>query len=89
MEVTASNSYKGLFDGKTIPDIERSIWAHRRALTKTLRYINTACNPVTVMPTAKGAKEIEVLGIKMEEKIEELEAGYNTLIQLQPEDKRN
>ena len=37
---------------------------------------------------AKGAREIEVLRHKMEEKIEEIEAGYNCLIDMQPEDER-
>ena len=70
MEPTASDTFKGLFDGKAIPQIERSICAHRGALTRTLQYIDTACNAVTVLPTAKRAKEIEIIRIKMEEKIE-------------------
>ena len=86
MEATASNTYKGLFDGKTIPQIERLILAHKGPLTKTLRYINMAYNAVTVIPTAKRAKEIGNLRIKMEEKIEELEAGYKTLIEMQPDE---
>ena len=61
MEATAVNAYKGLFNGKTIPQIKRSIRAHRGALTKTLRYLDTACNAVRVLPTSKGAKEIEML----------------------------
>ena len=88
MEPTASNTYNGLFDGKTKPQIERSIRAHRGALTKIFRYIDTACNAVTVLPTAKGAREIEIRRHKMEEKIEEIEAGYDTLIEMQSEDKR-
>ena len=55
---------------------------------KTLRYIDTACNAVTVLPTAKGGREIEILRAKMEEKIEEIEAGYDTLIVMQPDDER-
>ena len=82
------STYKDLFDSKTIPQIKRLIRAHRGVLTKTIRYINTTCNAVTVIPTAKGAKEIKVLRIKMEEKIEELETGYDTLIGMQPEDER-
>ena len=58
MEPTASNAFRGLFDGQTIPQIERSIRAHRGALTKVLRYIDTACNAVTVLPTAKGGKKL-------------------------------
>ena len=79
MEPTASNTFNGLFDGKTRPQIKRS---------KIFRYIDTACNAVTVLPTSKGAREIETLRIKMEEKIEEIEAGYDTLIEMQPDDKR-
>ena len=55
MEPTASDTFNGLFDGKTRPQIERSIRAHRGALTKIFRYIDTACYAVTVVPTAKGA----------------------------------
>ena len=77
MEPTASDTFNGLFDGKTRPQIERSIWAHRGALTKIFRYIDTACNAVTVLPTSQGAREIGTLRLKMEEKIEEIEAGYD------------
>ena len=85
MEPTASNTFKGLFDGKTRPQIERSIRAHRGALTK---YIDTACNAATVLPTSKGAREIENLRLRMEEKIEEIKAGYDTLIEMQPDEER-
>ena len=88
MEPTASDTFQGLFNGKTKHQIERSIRAHRGALTKILRYINTACNAVTVLPTSKGVREIEILRAKMEEKIEEIEAGYDTLIEMQPDDER-
>ena len=88
MEPTASETYNGLFDGKTQPQIERSIWAHRGALTKLFRYIETACNAVTVLPTSKGAREIETLRQRMEEKMIEIEAGYDTLIEMQPDDER-
>ena len=67
MEPTASDTYNGMFDGKTKPQIERSLRAHRGALTKLLRYLDTACNAVTVLPTSKEAREIEVLRHKMEE----------------------
>ena len=82
MEPRASDTFNGLFDGKTRLQIKRSIRAHRGALTKIFRYINTACNAVTVLPTSKGAREIETLRLKMEEKIEEIEAGYDTLIEM-------
>ena len=82
MEPTASNTYNSLFDGKTKPQIKRSIRAHRGALTKLFRYLDTACNAVTVLPTSKWAREIEVLRHKMEEKIEEIEAGYDCLIEI-------
>ena len=88
MEPTASNTFNGLFDGKTRPQIERSIRAHRGAQTKVFRYIDTACNAATVLPTSKGAREIENLRLRMEEKIEEIEAGYDTLIEIQPDDER-
>ena len=76
MEPSVSNTFQGLFDSKTRPQIERSIRAHRGALTKILRYIDTACK---VLPTSKGGREIEILRAKME-KIEEIKAGYDTLI---------
>ena len=88
MEPTAFDTYNGLFDGKTRPQIEHSIRAHRGALTKLFRYIETACNAVTVLPTSKGAREIETLRQRMEEKMEEIEAGYDTLIEMQPDDER-
>ena len=65
MEPTAYDTFQGLFDRKTMPQIERSIRAHRGALTKILRYIDTACNAVTVLPTSKGGREIEILKAKM------------------------
>ena len=43
---------------------------------------------VTILPTSKGAREIEILRHKMEEKIEEVEAGYDCLIELTPDDER-
>ena len=88
MEPTASDTYNGLFDGKTKPQVERSLQAHRGALTKIFRYLETACNAATVLPTAKGAKEIEALREKMEEKIMEVEAGFDCLMELEPEDER-
>ena len=88
MEPTASNTFNVLFDGKTRPQIERSIRAHRGALTKVFRYIDTACNAATVLPTSKGAREIETQRLRMEEKIEEIEAGYDTLIEMQPDEER-
>ena len=84
MEPTASDTFQGLFDGKTTPQIKRSIRSHRGALTKILRYIDTACNTVTVLPTSKGGREIEILRVKMEEKIEEIKA----LIEMQPDEER-
>ena len=88
MEPTASDTYNGLFDGKTKPRIERSIRAHRGGLTKIFRYINTACNAVTLLRTSKGGREIEIHRAKMEEKIKEIQAGYNTLIEMQPDEER-
>ena len=88
MEPTASDTLKGIFDGKTKPQIKRSIRSHRGAFTKILRYIDTACNAVTVLPTSKQGREIEILRVKMEEKIKEIEAGYNTLIEMQPDEGR-
>ena len=88
MEPTASDTFQGLFDGKTKPQIERSIRAHRGALMKILRYIDTGGNAVTVLPTLKAGQEIKILRAKMEEKIEEIEAGYDTLIETQHEDER-
>ena len=85
MEPTASNTHNGLFDGKTKSQIERSVRAHRGALTKILRYLDAACNAVTILPTSKGAREIEILRHKMEEKIEEIEAGYDCLIEMTPD----
>ena len=57
-------------------------------MTKTFQYFYTACNAVMVLPTSKGAKEIEVLRARMEEKIEDIEAGYDTLIEMQSDKER-
>ena len=50
--------------------------------------MDTPCNAVMVLPTAKGYKEIEILRIKIVDKIEEIEAEYDTLIERQPDEKR-
>ena len=57
-------------------------------MTKTFQYLYTACNAVMVLPTSKGAKEKEVLRARMEEKVEDIEAGYDTLIEMQPDKER-
>ena len=83
---TATNTLNSMFDGKTTAEIERSLRAHREALTKLTCYIETVANAVTIMPTEKGCQELEQLKEKMETKTEEMEAGYDALIQLEPED---
>ena len=44
---------------------------------------------MTILPTSKGAREIEILRHKMEEKIEEIEAGYDCLIEMNQMTKGN
>ena len=41
---TDYNTLDGMFDGKTTAEIERSLRAHRGALTKLTCYIETAVN---------------------------------------------
>ena len=76
---TANNSFNGMFAGKSVQEIERSLRAHRGVLTKITCYIETAVNAATIMPTEKGCRELEP-----ETKTEEMEAGYDALIELEP-----
>ena len=85
---TATNTLDGMFNGKTTAEIERSLRTHRGALTKLTYYIETAANAVTIMSTEKGCRELEQLKEKMETKTEEMEAVYNALIELKPEDQK-
>ena len=45
-------------------------------------------NALTIMPTKKGCPELEQLKEWMEIKTEEREAGYDTLIELEPQDEK-
>ena len=45
-------------------------------------------NAATIMPTEKECRELEQLKERMEIKTEEMEAGFNTLIELQPQDEK-
>ena len=49
--------FGGLFSDKSVQEIERSLRAHRGALTKITCYIDTAVNAATIMPTEKGCRE--------------------------------
>ena len=40
------------------------------------------------MPTEKGCRELEQLKEKMETKTEEMEAGFNALIELEPKEEK-
>ena len=67
---TANNSFDGMFTGKSTQEIERSLRAHRGALTKIICYIETAVNAATIMPTEKGCRELKQLKERMETKTE-------------------
>ena len=86
---TTSNPFGGLFTDKTVQEIKRSLRAHRGVLTKITCYIDTAMNAATIMPTDKVCRELEELKEKMEVKAEEMEAGYNMLIEIQPENEKD
>ena len=86
---TTSNPFAGLFTDKTVQEIERSLRAHRGVLTKITCYIDTAMNAATIMPTDKVCQELEELKEKMEVKAEEMEAGYDTLIEIEPKTRRD
>ena len=86
---TTNNPFGGLFSDKSIQEIERSLIAHRGALTKITCYIDTAVNAATVMPTEKGCRELEQLKERMETMTEEMEAGHGALIELEPQKKRD
>ena len=45
-------------------------------------------NAATIMPTEKGCLELEQLKERMEIKTEEMEAGYDTLIELEPQEEK-
>ena len=83
-----TNPFDNLFAGKDLQATERSLRAHKGVLTKLTCYIDTAVNAVNVLPTAKGCIELEQLKEKMEWKIEEMEAGYDRLIELDPENEK-
>ena len=85
---TTSNPFGGLFTDKTVQEIERSLRAHRGALTKITCYIDMAVNTATIMPTEKGCQELEQLKERMEMKTEEMEAGYDMLIELEPQEEK-
>ena len=85
---TNSNSIGGLFTNKTVQEVERSLRAHRGVLTKITCYIDTAVNAATIMPTEKVCRELEELKERMEIKAEEMEAGYDMLIEIEPEDEK-
>ena len=57
-------------------------------LTKLTCYIDTAVNAAKILPTEKGCRELEELKEKVEWKIEEMEAGYDRLIELDPENEK-
>ena len=85
---TTSNPFTVLFADKNVQEIERSLRAHRGVLTKINSYIDTAVNAATIMPTDKGCQELEQLKEKMEWKAEEMEAGYDKLIEIDPENEK-
>ena len=85
---TANNSFNGMFAGKSVQEIERSLRAHRGVLMKITCYIEMAVNAATIMPTEKGFRELEQLKERLEIKTEKMEAGYDTLIELEPQDKK-
>ena len=86
---TTSNPFGGLFTDKTVQEIERSLRAHRGVLTKITCNIDTTVNAATIMPTDKVCQELEELKEKMEVKAEEMEAGYDTLIEIEPKTRRD
>ena len=65
-------SYIYVFTNKSVQEIERSLRAHRGALTKITCYIDTALNAATIMPTEKGCRVLEQLKERMEIKTEEM-----------------
>ena len=85
---TTTNPFNVLFADKDVQATERSLRAHRGVLTKITCYIDTAVNAATILPTDKGCRELEQLKEKMEWKAEEMEAGYDILIELYPENEK-
>ena len=85
---TTTNPFNTLFADKDINATEISLRAHRGVLTKITCYIDTAVNAAKILPTEKGCRELEQLKEKVEWKIEEMEAGYDRLIELDPENEK-
>ena len=81
---TKTNPFNNLFEDKDINATERSLRAHKGVLTKLTCYIDTVVNAAKILPTEKGCRELEELKEKVEWKIEEMEAGYDRLIELDP-----
>ena len=75
---TTNDPFGGLFTDKTIQEIERSLRAHRGALTKITCYIDMAVNAATIMPTEKGCRELE----QLEEGMEITDPKLNLSVQL-------
>ena len=71
---TATNTLDGMFDEKNTAEIERSLRAHRGALTKLACYIQTAANAATIMPTEKG-RELEQLKKKWQRRRKKWKQG--------------
>ena len=85
---TTTNPFNVLFADKDTQATERSLRAHRGVLTKITGYIDTAVNAAKILPTEKGCRELEQLKEKVEWKTEEMEAGYDRLIELDPENEK-
>ena len=85
---TKTNPFDSLFEDKDIQATERSLRAHRGVLTKLTCFIDTAVNAANILPTEKGCRELEELKKKVEWKIEEMEAGYDRLIELDPDNEK-
>ena len=85
---TTTNPFNTLFADKDVSATERSLRAHRGVLTKITCYIDTAVNAAKILPTDKGCQELEALKEKVEWKMEEMEAGYDRLIELDPENEK-
>ena len=85
---TITNPFNTLFADKDINATERFLRAHKGVLTKLTCYVDTAVNAAKILPTEKGCRELEELKEKVEWKIEEMEAGYDRLVELDPENEK-
>ena len=73
------------FAGKTKTKLQLSLRTHRGQLTKLLGVMEGCTESLEAIPSARCADELEDLKDKSFAKMEDIEYGYNVLMELDPE----